>query len=100
MATSGATSHMPIKTKIGSCISQIKFTNLVLKFINYVITLAVFQFLPTWVKYSCIGNFLIYILDLIEKKFLPNKCDGLVLPGRYLHILGGILRQRPKAKWF
>lgn len=100
MALSGATSHMPVRTRIGSSVSQIKFINLPLKFINYVITLAVYQFLPTCVKYFPIGNFLVRILALIEKKSLPNKCNGLVLLGHYLHILGGILRQRLKAKWF
>lgn len=77
-----------------------KLTNLALKFINYVMTLAVYQFLlPTCVKYSCTGNFLVYILTFVEK-ILPNKCDELLLPGYYVHILGDILKQRLQAKWF
>ena len=99
MATPKATSHMPIKTRIKSCVFQIKFTNLALKLINYVKTLAVYQSLPTWVKYSLIGNFLVHILAVIEKNFLPNKCDGLILPSHYLFILRSILSQRLKAKW-
>lgn len=85
---------MPIKTRIGSCAFQIKFTNLALKFINYVITLAVYQFLPTCVKYSRTGNFLVHILTLIEKN-LSNECDG-----PFFVQLVGILRLRLKAKWF
>lgn len=69
---------MLIEIRIGSCVFQIKFTYLALKFINYVMTLAVYQFLPTCVKSSCTGNFLVRILTLIEKKILLNKCEGLV----------------------
>lgn len=95
VATSKATRHMPIKTRIKSCVFQIKFTNLGLKLINYVKTLEVYQSFPICVKYSLIGNFLVHILVLIEKKFLSNKCDGLILPSHYLPILS----QRLKAKW-
>lgn len=72
----GASTHMVIKTRIRFCVFQIKFTNLALKFTNYIITLAVYQFLPTCVKYSHNGNFLLHILALIEKKNLPNKCNN------------------------
>ena len=56
VATSKATRHMQIKTRIKSCVFQIKFANFALKLINYVKTLEVYQSFPTCVKYSLIGN--------------------------------------------
>lgn len=95
----GASTHMVIKTRIRFCVFQIKFTNLALKFTNYIITLAVYQFLPTCVKYSHNGNFLLHILALIEKKIYQTNVITRTSGPLFAH-LGGILKQRLKANWF